>query len=91
VRNFPLLSPPLWQKYVMDKDSLDGRDPWDEETESMAETHWAKLREELAGQHKDPFDYLKPRTYQLPQCECGGEKTYGVGAVHSSWCPKGRK
>jgi len=23
------------------------------------------------------------------QCECGAEKTYGVCATHSSWCPKG--
>lgn len=26
-----------------------------------------------------------------PACECGSEKTYGKGASHSSWCPKGSK
>lgn len=34
-----------------------------------------------------------PDTVRLParaaaKCECGAEKTYGVGATHSSWCAK---
>lgn len=64
-----------------DKDSLDGRDPWDDE-------EITEIINELNVKPSKPwFDlsswYLPPKEYK---CTCGSEKTYGKGAPHSQWC-----
>ena len=46
----------------------------------------------------DDFDYFTPRLVDhtskplektsAPGCECGAEKTYGIGTRHMTYCPK---
>lgn len=36
-----------------------------------------------------PIIYIPSSGYNQPKCECGAEKTYGIGTrFHSDWCPR---
>lgn len=39
--------------------------------------------------HLIPIIYIPSSGYNQPKCECGAEKTYGIGTrFHSDWCPR---
>lgn len=62
---------------------IPGLDDATEEIELLSPEEWQMLNNELYGNKRPWWD---------PACECGSEKTYGVGTrLHSSWCPRNGK
>lgn len=68
-----------YQTLIADKDSLDGRDPWDDdEVTEIIDNLNKELRGSVSRPWLDFYDWNNKY-----KCDCGGEK---AKTTHAHWC-----